>query len=437
MERIIGLRREDKNKWEKRVTLSPEHVKLLKEDYGIKTILQPFEARAIPRSEFEAAGAEFDEDLSRCQTIFAVKEVPLNLILPEKTYLFFSHTVKGQAYNMPLLKKMMDLKCNLIDYEMIKDDTGRRLVFFGRFAGVAGMIDTLHLLGKRLKSKGFNNPLEEIKHAYEYKDINEAKTDLKKIGESIVENGLSDEIGPIVCGFAGYGNVSKGAQEIFDILPHQIIETEDLAKSSPLLKAGLYKVVFKEIDMVEPVSPDDKFELQDYFDNPHKYKSKFERHIPHLNVIINAIYWNPNYPRFITKEFLRENQNLKLEFICDITCDINGAVEPTYKSTPSDNPCYVYDAENDSYKDGYEGKGVVIISVDNLPTELPSDASSEFSKALHKFVPGIVDATLTDKFDDVDFPPEIKRAVIVYKGKLTPKYEYLNKHLEKALLQTV
>jgi alpha-aminoadipic semialdehyde synthase len=429
MKKILGIRKEDKNIWERRVPLIPEHVKLLKDEFGIETVLQPFERRSISRNDYENAGAGFNDDLSECPVIMAVKEIPIDLLMQGKTYLFFSHVIKGQSYNMPMLKKLMNLKCTLIDYECIKDENGRRLVFFGRFAGLAGMIDALHGYGKRLQHLGLETPFLKIKPAYEYEDLDSVREDIKKAGEEISNNGLPDSKAPYVFGFAGYGNVSNGAQEIFDLLPHKDIAPDELMNMKSTDNKFIYKVVFKEEHMVEPVDAESSFDLEEYFNHPQKYKSKFEDYLPHLSLLVNAIYWTEDYPRFVTKEFLKSNADLKLDVVCDITCDIDGAVEITHKATESDNPAFVYNPADDSFKDGYEGPGIVDIAVDNLPAELPRDASGEFSERLIDFVPGIVNADTDLSFDDVNFPDEIKRAVILYKGELTPEFKYLEEFL--------
>ena len=429
MKKIIGIRREDKNIWERRVPLIPEHIENLKNDYEIETIIQSFDRRAFSDKQFEDSGAIVQEDLTECPVIFAVKEIPIKLLQQNKTYLFFSHTLKGQEYNMPLLKKIMELKCTLIDYEVIRNENGKRLVFFGKYAGLAGMIDALHGYGRRLKELGFDSPLLKIKPAYEYESVEEAKTSIIKIGEDIKVNGMPETKAPYVFGFMGYGNVSNGAQKIFDLLPHKTIAPEELKNLNSNLNNVFYKVVFKEEHLVEPNNLEDSFDLQDYFENPHKYKSKFEEYIPYLSLIVNAIYWTEDSPRFLTKEYFKSVKNRKLDVVCDITCDINGAVEFTEKSTESDNPAYVYNPNDDSIIDGYSGDGILDIAVDNLPTELPSNSSIEFSNSLHQFVPGIVNADLTKNFDEVNFPPEIKRAVIVYKGNLTEDFKYLEEFI--------
>ena len=147
MKRVIGIRREDKNEWERRVPLIPADVDQLAKEHKIEFVVQPSPIRIFKNEEYHSAGATISEDLATCSAVFAVKEIPEELFQEGKTYIFFSHTIKGQEHNMPMLKKMMEKKCQLIDYEKVADDKGRRLIFFGNFAGYAGMIDTLWALG--------------------------------------------------------------------------------------------------------------------------------------------------------------------------------------------------------------------------------------------------------------------------------------------------
>ncbi|MFH0735079.1 MAG: bifunctional lysine ketoglutarate reductase /saccharopine dehydrogenase family protein [bacterium] len=429
MNKKIGIRREDKNKWEVRVPIIPEAVKKIKNEWGIDVVVQPFPKRAYSDDEYLLDGAEINEDLSKCKTIIAVKEIPIDLLLPEKTYMFFSHTIKGQKYNIPLLKQLIKLKSTLIDYECIKNDKGQRLVFFGRFAGLAGMIDAFHGLGQRFKALGKDTIFLKINPAYEYKDLAEAKEAIKKIGEEITKDGIDHLNKPLVFGFAGYGNVSKGAQEIFDYLPFKEIKADEI-KNIPLENSNnyVYKVVFAEKDLVEPIDRDYQFDLQDYFKNPAKYKSKFENYLPALTVLINAIYWDDRYPRLVSKEFLKNIKN-DLVLISDISCDIDGAIEITNNSTKPDEPAYVYNPKNDSFTMGYEGAGIVDMAVDNLPCELPRDASDAFSNALLPFIGDIAGNDFTDSFENLKLCDEIKNAIILLNGEFTPNYRYMEKYL--------
>jgi alpha-aminoadipic semialdehyde synthase len=420
---LIGIRREDKNRWEKRAPLIPEHVEEFNKK-GIVTVVQPSKIRTYSDNEYLKHGAQVKEDLSECQTIFAIKEIPLHFFEPEKTYVFFSHTIKGQKHNMPMLKRMMELKCNLIDYEKITDKHGRRLVFFGRYAGIAGMVDTLWAFGKRLTLKNIDSPLSEIKQTIFYKNLQEIKDHFREIGNKIEKV----PIAPLIIGFAGYGNVSKGAQEIIDLLPVREIAPKEIKRiyENPSDKL-IYKVVFKEEDMVEPLSG--RFDLQEYYEHPERYRPIFERYVPYLNILVNCIYWEPKYPRLITKDFVRRSKNLRLEVIGDISCDINGSIEFTEKPTSPDSPVFVYNPLSDKIEDGYKGEGIVVMAVDNLPCELPRESSSAFSNSLFPFVPHIAKADFSGEFEKCKLPPEVKKAIILYKGELTPPYKYIDKYL--------
>ena len=432
MDFTLGIRREDKNMWERRVPLVPDHIKELKEKHGIETIIQPSKIRIFSENDFKNAGAIINEDLSSCPIILAIKEVPIDFFEPKKTYVFFSHTIKGQSHNMPMVKKMMELECNLVDYEKITDEKGRRLVFFGRFAGLAGMIDTLWAFGQRMNLNGIKTPFTEIKQAIHYKDLDDAKTHIKKIGKTIEKVGFPKSLTPFVVGFAGYGNVSKGAQEILDNLPIKEISPKQLGDVYKNFSDRIiYKVVFKEEDTVEPISSNKDFDLQEYYNNPQLYRSIFHQYLGHLNILMNCILWNRQYPRLVTKEFLKKNYtgNMKLQVIGDISVDINGAIEFTIKVTNSGNPVFVYNPLNDEIVDGFDGNGIVVMAVDNLPCEVPKESSKEFSDSLIPFVPSIVKADFSVDFKKLNLPSEIKKAVILHHGKLTPNYQYINKFL--------
>jgi alpha-aminoadipic semialdehyde synthase len=436
MAATIGIRREDKNIYERRTPIIPEHIRELSNEHSIDFVVEPSKIRVFTDDEYSEAGAKIDEDLSGCDIIFSIKELPLDFIMPGKTYVFFSHTIKGQEHNMPMLEKLIELNCTLIDYEKVVNDKGFRLIFFGRHAGLAGMIGALWALGKRLDHDGISNPFGSIDRALDYHDLAEIKTSVRELGENIKTIGIPKELTPLIIGIMGYGNVSKGVQEILDELPLQELEPNDLnsfMESGQFSQNHVYKVVFKEEDMVEPISPDQNFELHDYWDHPEKYKSKFEPFIPHMTVMMNCIYWDERYPKFISKNFLKDQFSQetppKLKVIGDISCDIEGAVEATSKATDPGNPIYVYDPIQETSTDGWKGDGLVILAVDTLPSELPRDSSQEFSSILKKFIPDIAKADYSLDFEQLNLPPEIKTAVITYQGELAPEYKYIDKFL--------
>ena len=429
----IGIRREDKNEWERRVPLTPDHVKNLVQ-HGFKVHIQPSKIRVFSDEEYEASGAIVEDDLSECDVVFGIKEMPSSLFIEDQAYMFFAHVIKGQKYNMAMLKRLMEVGGTLLDYEKVTDDKNRRLIFFGNFAGLAGMLETFYTLGKRLEWEGVRSPFSALKRPLEYGSLGEAKAALAVIGKWIEIDGLPEGISPLIFGFAGYGNVSKGAQEIFNILPHEEIapaKLAEMAKSGKLSRHKVYKVVFYEKDMVVPVKPGDAFELQDYFGHPEKYKGVFDQYLPHLNVLVNCIYWDNRYPRLVTKDWLKAHwvKGKMLRVIGDISIDVNGAIECSAKATDPGNPIFTFDAKTGAIADGWEGNGPVMMAVDTLPSELPREASTYFGNQLMPFVVDIARADYHKSFADLYLPAPIKRSVIVHEGKLTPDFEYIQKHM--------
>ena len=435
MKKIIGIRREDKNEWERRVPIIPEDLADISAKYGIEALVQPSANRIYVDEAYKKSGAVLDESFKNVNTIFAVKEIPTKLLEPDKTYIFFSHTIKGQDYNMDMLRQLMALKCNLIDYERIVNEKGQRLIFFGAHAGYAGIIETLVAYAKKLQLNGIDSPLSKIKHAYEYASLEDAKEHMNEIAKEISEQGLPQAICPLMIGFTGYGQVSGGAQEILGILPIKEIsadQIENIRKENAADRKHIYKVVFKEQDMVEPLSGE--FELQDYYNFPEKYRSVMENYLPSIDILVNCIYWTPKYPRIVTKAWLKEQAasgaNLKLQLIGDISCDIDGAIELTKKATMPDKPCFTYIPQNDSFQDGIAADGFTVMAIDNLPCEFPKEASMFFSNVLKNFVADIVEADFSKSFEELKLPYPIKKALILHQGQLTEEYKYMEEFIK-------
>ncbi len=433
MKAIIGVGREEKNIWERRVPLIPVHVGELVRDHQLDIRVQTSPNRIFPDADFRSEGAQIADELSSCSIVFAIKEISIHVLEKGKVYLFFTHTTKGQSHNMPLLKKMVDLGCTMIDYEKIVNEKGQRLLFFGRQAGEAGMIETLWSLGRRLNVEGLkDNAFSTIRQAYSYPSLAAAKEDIQRAGSHIRSQGLDPSLVPLVCGFTGYGHVSQGAQEIFELLPFEEIQPASLEaffKTGKFSADKLYKVVFKEGDMVKPKAKGAPFVLQDYYDRPEKYEPVFDSYVPYLTLLVNCIFWSPKYPRYVTKEFLRKlyggPRAPRLRVIGDITCDINGSMEGTVKATEPDVPSFVYDPFQDVARDGFTGNGPVVMAVDNLPAEIPLESSIFFSGALKAFMPGIASADFSGRLADCRLPDSIRRGLILFRGQFTPEYEYM------------
>jgi len=428
---LIGIRREDINRWERRTPLIPNHIRELRERYGVDTLVQSSPLRVFSDEDYRLQGARVEEDISSAPVIFALKEIPPSLVAKDKVYAFFSHTAKGQPHNMPMLKRMMELGSTIIDYEMVADARGRRLLAFGNYAGQAGMIDTLWALGRRLLEEGLKTPFADLEPAHRYGSLVDAKEAVARVGWHIEHRGFPDGLAPLVVGFLGYGRTSGGAQEIFDLLPNEEVAPGDIGRLRDKVYSAhrLYKAVFKEEHMVTPRSAGQAFDLQDYYRNPGDYRPIVEDALPDLTVLVNGIFWTPHFPRFVTKAFLAglfgPGETPTLRVIGDISCDINGAIEATVRPTDPEDPVFVYDPATDQAVPGFAGRGPVIMAVYNLPAELPLEASAYFSAALKEFVPAIARADFRAPFPEVELPDPIRRAIIVYRGEFTPAYPNL------------
>ncbi len=429
----IGIRYEDKYTMEKRVPLVPVHVKELIEK-GLHFEVEKSEKRVFKDHEYAVAGAELVDHIRKADVILGVKEMPIDFFEEHKTYIFFSHTIKGQPYNMPLLQRMMEKKVNLIDYERITDEKGRRLIFFGRFAGLAGMINSLWSLGQRWKEKGYETPFLHIQQTHHYDSLEEAKAAVLKVAEEIKSKGLPDELSPIVVGITGYGHVSKGAQEILDILPVKEISPAELVDSS--YKKGdalIYKVVFEEKHLSRPLEQGKEFVLQEYYDHPERFESQFEQYIPHLTVLMNCMYWDDRYPKIVTKDYLEKlfsKGEPRLTVIGDVTCDPEGSIECTHKGTEIEDPVFVYNPFTRQPTMGFKGEGILVMAVDILPSELPRESSQAFSDTLAGFMPDIASADFEKPFGELKLPLPIKNGMILHQGELTPDHQYMKEYLK-------
>jgi saccharopine dehydrogenase (NAD+, L-lysine-forming) len=431
----IGIRREDKNHWERRAPLAPSQVAHLIRS-GVKIVIQPSKIRIFSDDEYARCGASVSEDLSDCGLVLAIKEIPSEYFRPGTVYLFFSHVSKGQPYNMDMLERILTLRASLLDYEQIVDGKNQRLVFFGNHAGAAGFFETLYALGKRLEWEGHSTPLLSLARPLEFASLDAGRNLLREVAQRLAIEGVGRGLSPLIVGFVGYGNVSRGAQECFDLLPHEEIAPERL---NAFIARGifsdkqLYKVVFKEEDIAVPIEAAKSFDLDDYYRRPERYRGKFEKYLPHLTVLINCIYWEQKYPRLVTKEWLRSewknSKRPRLRVIGDITCDIGGSIECTARATGPDSPVYTYLPSTGNITDGWEGAGVVVMAVDTLPAEVPREASISFGEMLLPYLGGLASADLSLPFNELALGETLKRSIIVHRGELTERYQYLAKYL--------
>ncbi len=431
----IGLRVEDKYLMERRVAIIPNDIDDLINNHNISFEIESQKKRVFQDAEYQKVGVKVVDKLTDSDIIFGVKEMPMGIFEEGKTYIFFSHTIKGQEYNMPLLKQMMKKKVNLIEYEKITDSDGKRLIFFGRFAGIAGMINSLWSLGQRLKNKNTNNPFINIKQSHTYSSLNEAIEDIKSAAKDFKANGVSDEFAPLNIGITGYGNVANGAQEILDLFDNIVVEPEKLLQlnNTEYKNNLIYKTIFKEKHISKPIDVDEEFDLQKYYASAKGFENNFEQYIPHITVLMNCMYWTPDYPRIITKDILKKldaNGSLKLEVIGDVTCDPDGSIESTHMGTLIEDPVFVYNPKTTKASMGFQGEGILTMAVDILPSELPKEASEGFSTALKPYIPNLVDTDFNVNFEDLKLSAPLKRALILQNGELTPDYKYLEEFIK-------
>jgi alpha-aminoadipic semialdehyde synthase len=434
---VLGIRREDKSKWERRVVITPEHVaQVLKANKDIKVIVQPSKNRVFRDVEYQQAGAEINEDLSEAAIIFGVKEVPIDKIFPNKTHVYFSHTIKAQEANMDALDSILAKKTRLIDYEKICDAENKRLVAFGKFAGNTGAIDFLHGIGKYFINLGYSTPFLNVSFAYSYPCLEKAKVSIKDIGTQIANGGIPQDFAPLVYAITSKGRCSTGVYEILECLPHKIVDPNDLAKlvadkSNPEHLNQIYITYIEGEHMVTPKDSGKSYDKKDYYSNPHTYKPIFhEKYLPYISVLYHCMYWDPKFPRLITCDQMKDltlEKNSRLIGISDITCDLDGSIEFLRHETVIDKPFFIYDPINDteSYDCLAPTNNILYHAVDHMPTELAFDASTHFSNKLFPFLEKMALSDMTKPLAEQGLPDEIARAVITWNGELTPKFKYI------------
>lgn len=427
----VGIRREDKNRWERRAPLTPQQVAELLARQGMRFRVQPSDLRVFADNEYEAAGAELSEDLGPCRIVLGVKEIPLEKLQAGKTYLYFSHTIKGQASNMPALGRMLELGSTLLDYERIVDSYGRRLIFFGRHAGHAGMIDALWALGRRLRWEGVASPFEHVRRAHEYADLDRATDHISAVGQQLRDTGLPDTLRPVVVAFTGSGHVTHGAGEVLERLPFLTVppgELAALAADADRPRNVVYSVRLERRDRYRRTSGGE-FEPAELNEHPERYESALPELLPHITVLVNGVYWEPRQPRLVTFDHLRSLWNAerqpKLRVLADITCDVGGSIEANVEATDPGNPVYVWEPASGRHSMGVAGVGPVVLAVDNLPCELPREASERFGDSLHRFLPSLVRCDWTKPLEALALPPELSSGVIAHAGRLAPGHAWL------------
>ncbi|NWU72055.1 AASS protein, partial [Pterocles burchelli] len=440
---VLAIRREDVNAWERRAPLAPKHVKELTQ-MGYKVLVQPSNRRAIHEKDYVKAGGIIQEDISEASLIVGVKRPPEDKLIPKKNYAFFSHTIKAQEANMPLLDEILRQEIRLFDYEKMVDQKGMRVVAFGKWAGVAGMINILHGLGLRFLALGHHTPFMHIGMAHNYRNSSQAVQAVRDAGYEISLGLMPKSVGPLTFVFTGTGNVSKGAQEMFNALPCEFVEPHELkevSRSGDLRK--VYGTVLSRHHHLIRKS-DGLYDPADYDKHPEHYTSRFNTDIaPYTTCLINGIYWEQHTPRLLCRQ---DAQKLlapvksavsategcpelphKLLAICDISADTGGSIEFMTECTTIDSPFCMYDADQHIIHDSVEGSGILMCSIDNLPAQLPIEATEYFGDMLFPYIEEMLLSEGSEPLESQNYSPVVQAAVIASNGSLTAKYEYIQK----------
>ncbi|MCS7003880.1 MAG: NAD(P)-dependent oxidoreductase [Cytophagales bacterium] len=397
----IGILREEKIPVDRRVALVPQSCKQLLEQYAhLQIFVQPSDFRCFKDEEYQRVGAILTEDLSHCDILLGIKEVPIKNLIPEKTYLFFSHTIKKQPHNRKLLQAILAKKIRLIDWETLTTPNGERLIAFGRFAGIVGAYNALR--GWGIRENSFF-----LKPAYQCKNLTEVWEQLQKVSLSSVKIVIT-----------GDGRVGKGAKETLEKLNiRQVTPKEFLSES-------FSEAVFTQLSMADYhfKTKNGSFEQQDFYKNPQEYSSSFLKYAKVADMLIACAFWDPRAPLLFTRQEMKR-PDFRIRLIADITCDINGSIPSTMQATTIENPFYDYSPTQETIEKPFSSKDhITVMAIDNLPNELPIEASSTFSQTFcEKIFPCF----------GHDADSILERATICQEGKLTRRFSYLQDYVEK------
>ena len=395
----IGVLKEEKVPADKRVPLTPKQCRQLLDTYpDIEISVKSSSIRCFSDAMYIAEGINIVDDLSDCDVLIGVKEVPKESLIANKTYLYFSHTIKEQSYNRGLLLKMMELNISMVDYEVLRNKQGNRLLGFGRYAGIVGAYNGFLTYG--LKSGNYN-----LKAAHNCEDRVEMESEMSKIK-------LSNE--KIIV--TGNGRVGNGVMEIMEKS-----NVREVSKSDFLTKT-FNEAVFVHLNFMDyNVKKDGSSAVkQEFYSNPEIFKSSFMDYAIHADIFIAGHYYSSGSPYLFTREDAK-NPDFNLKVVADVSCDINGPVACTIKPSTIASPVYGYDKQSEQEVDFRNEDAIAVMAVDNLPCELPKDASEDFgNEMLDKILPSLIVS------DDEQI---IANATICKAGDLTPNFEYLRNYV--------
>ena len=398
----IGIIREGKIPVDQRTPFTPEILHEIQKRGGdsLSFCVETSAFRCYTDEEYQEQGIEVVSDLSKADILFGVKEVPIAQLIPEKTYFFFSHTIKKQPRNKAMLQAILAKSIGLIDYELLKNPAGERVVAFGRWAGVVGAYNAFWTYGKK-------TGLYELRRALACKDLDDLKVELKKV-----------VLPPIKIVVTGRGRVGKGVLEILEILGILEVEPQDF------LRNDFEEPVFtclSTADYLRRIS-DRGYEQAHFYANPEAYESQFMPFAEAAEILIAAAYWDPNAPRLFELEAMR-SPNFSISVIADITCDIDGSVPTTHRASTLLDPVYDMDRNTMQELPPFANQhSISVMAIDNLPCELPRESSAEFARQLREWViPTLIQIN----------SPILEKATIARDGNLTLNFMYLSDYVSK------
>ncbi len=397
----IGLIREGKVPPDSRVPITPKQCREFMNRYpNLDIVVQPSPIRCYKDEEYEAEGISLQEDMSDREVLMGVKEVPIEQLMEGKTYYFFSHTIKKQPYNRKLLQAILAKNIQMVDYETLKNEKGGRIIGFGRYAGIVGAHNGLRAYG--LKTGAFF-----LEAAHKCKDF-----------AAIQEIYRETTFPPIKIVSTGTGKVAYGAKETLDAMGIREVSPQEFLTEK--FDEAVY--VHLKYDDFYKHKESNQYDRSDFYDNPQNYCCDFFDYTRTADVFINGIYWDPKGPVYFTKEDMK-SPDFNIKVIADVTCDIapDSSVPSTIRPSKIGDDVYGYDPITEKEVEKYSQNSIDVMAVDNLPNELPRDASKDFGEMLHK---SVIEEMMKDQSDVIDL------ASIAKNGSLTEHYAYLQDYVD-------
>ncbi|WP_187262129.1 NAD(P)-dependent oxidoreductase [Pontibacter beigongshangensis] len=399
----IGIIEEGKTPLDKRVPLTPKKcVELMAAFPGAQVVVQPSAKRCFSDAEYRELEVPLQQDLEDCDILMGVKEVPVEQLIPGKTYFFFSHTIKKQPHNAKLLRAILRKNITLIDYETLTNAQGQRLVAFGRYAGIVGAYNGIRTYGIKWK-------LFDLKPAYLCREMEDMQEEYFKV-----------KLPPIKIAVTGGGRVAGGAMEVLDKMGIKKVSVFDY------LYKQFYEPVYAQLHSGDyNTRPDvEVWDSPDFYQHPQLYQSTFRKFTRVTDLLLACAYWDPHAPRLFSEEETRQ-PDFRINTIADITCDVNGSIPCTKRSATIDAPAYDYNPETGALEAPYtKSTNITVMAVDNLPCELPRNASRNFSRQL-------LDRVFPHLFNG-DKDGVLKRGTIATGGSLTERFAYLQDYVDAA-----